>query len=191
VFDTETTGLDLRRGDTLMSIGACRILNGRLLAQDAYDQFINPGRPVPPESTQIHGISDIDVAEAPPAEVALPHFRNFVGHGILVAHNAAFDLMAINQHAEAAGVHFDMPVLDTLLLSRALDPSFEDHGLDALAARFQLSFAPGSRHSALGDARVTAELLLQLLPRLQAHGVQNLEQALRFQTRGALETPSP
>lgn len=191
VFDTETTGLDLRRGDTLVSIGACRILNGRLLAQDAYDQFINPGRPVPPESTQIHGISDIDVAEAPPAEVALPHFRNFVGHSILVAHNAAFDLMAINQHAEAAGVRFDMPVLDTLLLSRALDPSFEDHGLDALAARFQLSFAPGSRHSALGDARVTAELLLQLLPRLQAHGVHSLEQALRFQTRGALETPSP
>ncbi len=184
VFDTETTGLELRQGDTLVSIGACRILSGRLLAQDSYDQFINPGRPVPPQSTLIHGLSDADLADAPPAAVVLPGFRDYIGHGILVAHNAAFDLLAINLHAESAGVCFDMPVLDTLLLSRALDPSLEAHGLDALAARFELSFAPGTRHSALGDARVTAELLLQLLPRLQARGVHNLEQALRFQADG-------
>ncbi len=182
VFDTETTGLELRRGDTMVSIGACRILNGRLLAQEAFDQFINPGRPIPEQSTLIHGLSDDDVADAPPASVVLPRFRDFVGHGILVAHNAAFDMLAINLHAESAGVTFDMPVLDTLLLSRALDPTFEGHGLDALATRFQLTFAPGTRHSALGDAQVTAELLLQLLPRLQARGIRTLEQAIRFQS---------
>jgi DNA polymerase-3 subunit epsilon len=186
VFDTETTGLELRRGDSLVSIGACRILKGRLLAQEAFDQRINPGRPVPAESTRIHGLSDADVADAPPAAVVLPRFRDFVGHGILVAHNAAFDLLAINQHAPASGVTFDMPVLDTLLLSRALDPTLQGHGLDALAERFQLSFAPGSRHSALGDARVTAELLLQLIPRLEARGIGTLEDAIAFQT-GALE----
>jgi DNA polymerase-3 subunit epsilon len=186
VFDTETTGLELRRGDSLVSIGACRILKGRLLAQEAFDQRINPGRPIPAESTRIHGLSDADVADAPPAAVVLPRFRDFVGHGILVAHNAAFDLLAINQHAPASGVTFDMPVLDTLLLSRALDPTLQGHGLDALAERFQLSFAPGSRHSALGDARVTAELLLQLIPRLEARGIGTLEDAIAFQT-GALE----
>nr|WP_067292596.1 exonuclease domain-containing protein [Marinobacterium profundum] len=191
VFDTETTGLELRQGDTLVSIGACRIINGRLLAQEAYDQFINPGRPIPPQSTLIHGLGDSDVAEAPPAAVVLPQFRDFVGHAVLVAHNAAFDLLAINLHAEAAGVSFEMPVLDTLLLSRALDPTLEGHGLDALAERFQLSFAPGTRHSALGDARVTAELLLQLLPRLQARGVHSLEQALQFQAGGQLERTTP
>jgi DNA polymerase-3 subunit epsilon len=123
--------------------------------------------------------------------VVLPQFRDFVGHAVLVAHNAAFDLLAINQHAQTAGVSFEMPVLDTLLLSRALDPTMEGHSLDALAERFQLSFAPGTRHSALGDARVTAELLLQLLPRLQARGVHNLEQALRFQASGQYRRPAP
>jgi DNA polymerase-3 subunit epsilon len=191
VFDTETTGLELRQGDTLVSIGACRIINGRLLAQEAYDQLINPGRPIPAQSTRIHGLSDGDVADAPPAAVVLPQFRDFVGHAVLVAHNAAFDLLAINQHAQTAGVSFEMPVLDTLLLSRALDPTMEGHSLDALAERFQLSFAPGTRHSALGDARVTAELLLQLLPRLQARGVHNLEQALRFQASGQYRRPAP
>lgn len=72
-------------------------------------------------------------------------------------------------------------MLDTLLLSRALDPSLEDHGLDALAERFALTFPPGSRHTALGDAQVTAELLLALLPRLRARGVKTLGDALALQ----------
>ncbi|MFC6671355.1 PolC-type DNA polymerase III [Marinobacterium aestuariivivens] len=186
VFDTETTGLDLRRGDCLISLGACRILNGRLLARDAFDQLVNPQRPIPPQSSLIHGLTDDDVAEAPPAEVVLPRFRDYVGHGVLVAHNAAFDLAAIQPPAERAGLDFDMPVLDTLLLSRALDPTFEGHGLDALAERFQLTFEPGTRHTALGDARVTAELLLHLIPRLEARGIGTLEDAIAFQT-GALE----
>ncbi len=182
VFDTETTGLELRRGDCVISIGACRIVNGRLLARDVFDQLVNPGRPIPPESSRIHGLSDPDVATAPPAEVVLPRFRDFVGHGVLVAHNAAFDLLAIQPGAERAGVRFEMPVLDTMLLSRALDPELEGHGLDALAERYQLSFAPGSRHTALGDARVTAELLLHLLPRLEARGVRTLDDAIAFET---------
>jgi len=99
VFDSETTGLDLRRGDRLISLGACRIVNGRLLAQDVFDQLVNPGRPIPPESTRIHGIGDGDVATAPPAEVIMPRFREFVGHGVLFAHNAAFDLLAIQPAA--------------------------------------------------------------------------------------------
>ncbi|NVK40861.1 MAG: DNA polymerase III subunit epsilon [Oceanospirillaceae bacterium] len=185
VFDTETTGLDLRRGDCLISIGACRILNGRLLASDVFDQLVNPERPIPPESTRIHGLSDDDVAGAPPAEVVLPRFRDFIGHGVLVAHNASFDLRAIQPGAEGAGISLDMPVLDTLLLSRALDPTLEGHGLDALAERYQLVFVPGSRHTALGDARVTAELLLQLLPRLEARGVHTLDDAVAFQTSAA------
>ncbi len=181
VFDTETTGLDLRRGDKIISLAACRILNGRLLADDAFDQRVNPQRPIPPESTAIHHLTDTDVEQSPPIEVVLPRFRHYVGNGVLVAHNAVFDLLALQLSESGEQSEFTMPVLDTLLLSRAIDPSLEGHGLDALAERFELSFPPGTRHTALGDARVTAELLLVLLPRLASRGVQTLGDALALQ----------
>lgn len=181
VFDTETTGLELRKGDQVISIGACRLLKGRLLAQEIFDQKVNPGRSIPPASTRIHGLTNADVEKSPPINVVLPRFREFVGRGILVAHNAAFDLLAISSAAEELSLDFTMPVLDTLLLSRALDSNLEGHGLDELAKRFNLTFPPGTRHTALGDARVTAELLLALLPRLEARGVHTLKQALELQ----------
>lgn len=178
-FDTETTGLELRRGDTVVSIGACRIVNARLLASDVFDLRVDPERPIPPASTAIHGITDDDVAGAPPLSVALPRFRDYIGEAVILAHNAAFDLLAIQP--PGGGVSFEMPVLDTLLLSRALDESLDGHDLDSLAERYDLSFPPGTRHTALGDARVTAELWLALLPRLEARGIETLEQALALQ----------
>ncbi|APE29549.1 DNA polymerase III subunit epsilon [Halomonas aestuarii] len=178
-FDTETTGLELRNGDTVISLGACRIVNARLLASDVLDLRVDPGRPIPPASTAIHGITDDDVAGAPPLAVALPRFRDYIGEAVILAHNAAFDLLAIQP--PGGSVTFDMPVLDTLLLSRALDESLDGHDLDSLADRYDLSFPPGTRHTALGDARVTAELWLSLLPRLEARGIETLEQALALQ----------
>ncbi|KEA62700.1 DNA polymerase III epsilon subunit [Marinobacterium lacunae] len=187
VFDTETTGLNLRGGDRIISIAACRIVNGRLLAQDSFNQLVNPQRDIPQASTAIHGLVDADVTDAPPIDIVLPRFRSYVGSGVLVAHNAAFDLLAVRLGGEACGLSFEMPVLDTLLLSRAIDPTLEGHGLDALAERFQLVFPPGTRHTALGDARVTAELLLSLLPRLHARGIHTLEDALALQLWVELE----
>jgi DNA polymerase III subunit epsilon len=112
--------------------------------------------------------------------VALPRFRDYVGDAVILAHNAAFDLLALQP--PGAGIALDMPVLDTLLISRALDASLDGHDLDSLAERYGLSFPPGTRHTALGDARVTAELWLALLPRLEARGIETLEQALALQT---------
>ena len=181
VFDTETTGLKLRDGDKVVSIGACRILNGRLLANEQFDQLVNPERDIPAESTAIHGIHEQDVKQFPPIRVVLPRFRDYVGQAVLVAHNAAFDILALDLPAKDTGIQFDMPVLDTLLLSRAIDPDLDTHGLDALSDRFQITFPAGTRHTALGDARVTAELLLNLIPRLEARGITTLQQALDFQ----------
>lgn len=178
-FDTETTGLELRRGDTVISLGACRIVNARLLADDAFDVRVDPGRPIPPASTVIHGLTDADVAGAPPLPVVLPRFRRYVGDAVLLAHNASFDLLAIQP--PGAGVEFQLPVLDTLLLSRALDPSLDGHDLDSLADRFDLSVPEGARHTALGDARLTADLWLALLPRLEARGITTLQEALTLQ----------
>lgn len=180
VFDTETTGLELRRGDTVISIGACRVVNARLLASDVFDLYVDPGRPIPPASTAIHGITDADVTGAPPLRVALPRFIDYVGDAVILAHNAAFDLLALQP--SGIGAALDMPVLDTLLLSRALDEGIDGHDLDSLAERYDLSFPPGTRHTALGDAQVTAELWLALLPRLEARGIDTLGQALALQT---------
>ncbi|RTR06434.1 3'-5' exonuclease [Halomonas nitroreducens] len=178
-FDTETTGLELRGGDRVISIGACRIVNARLLASETFDIRVDPGRAIPPASTAIHGLTDEDVAGAPPPAVALPRFRDYIGEAVILAHNAAFDLLAIQP--PDGGVTFDMPVLDTLLISRALDAGLDGHDLDSLAGRYDLSFPPGSRHTALGDARVTAELWLALLPRLEARGIDTLEALLALQ----------
>lgn len=101
-FDTETTGLELRRGDTVVSIGACRIVNARLLADEAFDLRVDPERPIPPASTAIHGLTDDDVAGAPPLAVALPRFRDYIGEAVILAHNAAFDLLAIQPPAAAS-----------------------------------------------------------------------------------------
>ena len=179
-FDTETTGLALRQDDRVISIGACRIVNGRLLADDTFDVRVDPGRPIPPASTAIHGLTDSDVLGAPPLSQALPRFRDYLGDAVILAHNAAFDLLALQ--SPGAEVALNMPVLDTLLLSRALDPSLDGHDLDSLADRYALSFAEGTRHTALGDARVTAELWLAMRTRLEARGVQTLADALALQS---------
>ncbi|WP_328717649.1 exonuclease domain-containing protein [Halomonas elongata] len=183
-FDTETTGLALREGDRLISLGACRIVNGRLLADETFEQHVNPQRPIPSASTAIHGLGDQDVENAPTAEQVLPRFRDYVGSAVLLAHNAAFDMLAIRPGPGTDA--FDMPVLDTLLLSRALDPGLEGHDLDSLAKRYGLRFPPGTRHTALGDARVTARLWLALRRRLEARGIERLSDALVFQA-GALD----
>ncbi|MGO3058510.1 exonuclease domain-containing protein [Halomonas sp. AOP43-A1-21] len=177
IFDTETTGLELRRGDTVISLGACRIVNGRLLASDVFDHYVNPQRPIPAASTAIHGITDNDVIDAPSLIPVLAHFHDYIGDAVLLAHNAAFDMLAISQNS----VLFDMPVLDTLLISRALDEALDGHDLDSLVQRYGLIFPTGMRHTALGDARVTGELWLALLPRLEARGITTLEQLLHFQ----------
>lgn len=176
-FDTETTGLELRRNDTVISLGACRIVNSRLLANDVFDQFVDPERAIPSASTAIHGITAGDVSGAPVLSVVLRQFRDYVDGGVLLAHNASFDMLAISRQ----GVDFDMPILDTLLISKALDAALDSHDLDSLAERYGLSFPPGTRHTALGDAQVTAELWLALLPRLEARGVDTLEHLLALQ----------
>ncbi|PRY65712.1 DNA polymerase-3 subunit epsilon [Vreelandella songnenensis] len=177
IFDTETTGLELRKGDSVISIGACRIVNTRLLASDTFDEYVNPQKRIPQASTAIHGITDEDVSDAPLLLPVLERFRDYIGDAAILAHNAAFDMLAISHQ----GVTFDMPVLDTLLISRALDEALDGHDLDSLVKRYCLNLPAGMRHTALGDARVTAELWLALLPRLEARGISTVEQLLHFQ----------
>jgi len=181
VFDTETTGLDARASDEIVQIGAVRVTNGRLADGETFATLVNPGRPIPRRSTRFHGLTDAMVVDAPPVEAALRAFRDFAGHAVLVGHNAAFDMEFLRLKEARAGVRFDAPVLDTLLLSMALDPLEPDHSLDGLARRFGID--PAGRHTALGDARITAAVLLRLFALAQAEGIVTLDDAIAATNR--------
>jgi len=176
-FDTETTGLNPSKGDEIIQLGAVRILNSRLLHNETIDQLVNPQRAVPKTSVEIHGIDPDLLPSQPVITEVLPKFHAFVKDSVLVAHNAAFDMRFLQLKEEAIGLHFDNPVLDTLLLSSVVHPNLEGHSLDAIAERFNITIV--GRHTALGDALVTAEVLLKLIPLLEAQGIMTLDDALR------------
>jgi DNA polymerase-3 subunit epsilon len=105
----------------------------------------------------------------------LPAFAAFCEDTVLVAHNAAFDMRFLRRHEEAAGVRLIQPVLDTLLLSAVLHEDLLGHGLDAIAARMGVS-AMG-RHTAVGDAIMTADVFLRMIPLLAGKGIRTLGEA--------------
>ena len=176
VFDMETTGLNPSEGDEILSIGAIRIVNCRLLREEHFEQLVDPLRSIPWESVQIHGIHPEMVIGQPTVDKVLPRFEQFVEDTILVAHNAAFDMRFLQMKEEQTGVQFINPVLDTLLLSAVVHPAHEDHNLEAIAQRLGVRIL--GRHTAMGDALVTGELFLKLLPLLADKGIYTLKDAL-------------
>ena len=174
VFDTETTGLDPSQ-DEIIQIGAARIVNGKLLHQECFEQLVDPRRSISAASIPIHGITPDMVKGQPNIEAVLPAFHTFAQDTVLVAHNAAFDMRFLQLKEKATGVVFEQPVLDTLLLSAVIHPNQESHRLEAIAERFNVPVI--GRHTAMGDAMVTAEIFIQLVPLLAERGIATLGQA--------------
>jgi DNA polymerase-3 subunit epsilon len=171
VFDTETTGLRPSE-DEIISIGAVRIVNGRLLRQESFERLIDPGRPVDPASTAVHGISSEMLHSQPAIDEVLPRFAQFAQDTVLVGHNVAFDMRFLELKEARTGVRFTQPVLDTLLLSAVVHPDEQDHSLEAMAARVGVSVV--GRHTALGDAMLTGEIFLKQSSLLAAQGLRTL-----------------
>jgi len=176
VFDLETTGLNPNEGDEIISVGAIRIVNGRLLQSERFEQLIDPRRSVPWTSVEIHGIHPEMLKGKPTIDVVLPKFYDFVKDTILVAHNAAFDMRFLQLKEEQTGVRFGNPVLDTLLLSAVVHPSHENHNLEAIAKRLGVNIL--ARHTAMGDAVATAEAFLKFLPLLSQQQILTLKETL-------------
>ncbi len=177
VFDTETTGLHPSEGDEIIQLGALRIVNGKILYHETIDQLVDPRRDVPETSVAIHGIQPELLVGQPTINKVLPHFYEFCENSVLVAHNAAFDMRMLEVKQHSTGIVFNHPVLDTLLLSSVIHPHQDSHALEEIAKRFNLTIV--GRHTALGDAIVTAEVLVSLIPLLEARGIHTLEDAIK------------
>ncbi len=175
VFDTETTGLNPGEGDEILQIGATRIVAGKLRREDVFEQLVDPRRDIPEAGIPIHGITPDMVVGAPTLDAVLPAFHAFAQDTVLVAHNAAFDMRFLELKQASTGVVFDQPVLDTLLLSAVVHPQQESHRLEAIAERLGVNVL--GRHTAVGDAMVTAEIFLKLVPLLAERGIHTLAQA--------------
>jgi DNA polymerase III subunit epsilon len=174
-FDTETTGLQPSAGDEIVSVGAVRIVNGRLLEHEVFEQLVDPRRDMPLEATRVTGIETSMLANQPTIDKVLPAFHAFCADTVLVAHNAAFDMRFLRLKEDLTGVRFTQPVLDTLLLSAVIDPQLDSHRLEAIAERMGIN--PIGRHTALGDAIMTAEVFLRMIPLLAQQGVRTLGEA--------------
>lgn len=163
-FDTETTGLNPETGDRLVEIGAVELIN-HLPTGKIFHEYINPERDVPQEVVKIHGLTNEFLKDKPTFDKIAQNWIDFVGEdGILVAHNAEFDIKFINYELKRLGYKtFDWNrVVDTLAIAKNEFPGLRNN-LDALCKRFNIDNSARTFHGALLDAELLAEVYLQLL----------------------------
>ena len=177
VFDCETTGLEPSRGDRVVSLAGVRVVNGRRLRGEVFNVLVNPGRHIPSASARIHGITDAMVVNAESVGRVLARFTAFAEGAVLVAHNAAFDMSFVAQEPEGATLAAQ-PVIDTVLLAAHVFGADQPLTLDSLAERFGVTIEEADRHTALGDAVATADVLIGLFGMLDAAGVTTLRDAV-------------
>lgn len=169
-FDIETTGLSALNCE-ITEIGAVRMKNGEVL--DEFNMLVNPGVPIPEEIVRLTGITDEMVASEPAIDVVLPKFLDFVGDSVLVAHNASFDAGFIAHAAERLGLPFANPYLDTVAMSRYVNPELQKHKLDILADYFKLG--DFNHHRASDDAKILAAIFYKMTDKLSDEGVFDLD----------------
>jgi len=162
VFDLETTGLSAAR-DRLTEIGAVKLQGGAVVEE--FSTFVNPKRKIPPRITDLTGITDAMVANAPEEANAVRDFLNFCGDSVLVAHNAGFDVSFLKAACERLGLERVFRSIDTLPLARRLLPGLKNYKLDTVAKHLNLE--DFRHHRAGDDARVLAQIFLKLMERMR------------------------
>ncbi|MBI2061367.1 MAG: WYL domain-containing protein [Nitrospirae bacterium] len=171
-FDLETTGLNPWRGDRIVEVGAIRAKGAEVV--ETFATLVNPMRPIPPEVSKVHGITDGMVAHSPTQDEVLPGFLKFIGEDVLMAHNASFDIGFFSSAMNDLKLGFpDNIVIDTLTLSRKLYPEYERHSMDILRTRFSLP--TDFYHRAERDARDLHTIFMNFLGKIEEHGLGTLK----------------
>lgn len=173
IFDVETTGLSFS-SDRLTEIGAVKLKNMQVV--DSFNTKVNPGKHIPEKITELTGISDEDVKNAPPEDEAVRMFMEFCGeYPVLAAHNANFDTTFINEVCKRHDINFDYNWLDTLILCQAMLPEMGRHKLNLVAKNLKLG--KFDHHRASDDAFMLAKIYMELIGRLVSDkGLKKLEE---------------
>ena len=176
VADTETTGLDTAN-DRIIEIAAVRILNGAT-QDDRFSEMVQPGIPIPPRSTEIHGIVDADVAGARAFPDVMARFSDWTGSDVLIGYSLGFDLAVLEAEHTRAGIDWVAPrSLCVRQLMQIAAPDLPGQTLEIAAEWLGIEIT--DRHRALGDALVTAQVFNALIDKLKARGIVTLAQAER------------
>jgi DNA polymerase III subunit alpha, Gram-positive type len=161
-FDTETTGL-YPGFDQIVEIAACRFRNGEVI--DTFTTLVNPGREIPADATDIHGITNEMVSDAPSGLEAVQQFLKYIGNDPLLAHNAPFDERFISFNCHRYNIQAPPnKIYDTLQLARRLFPELKSHGLASLTGIFKIKHEV--KHRSLPDVMGTRGVFVECVERL-------------------------
>jgi DNA polymerase-3 subunit epsilon len=162
ILDTETTGLDPAAGDRVVEIAALEIFNGSI-TENRFHAYINPQRDMPDSAFKVHGLSQGFLSDKPTFDLIADSLIEFIGNDPIVAHNAEFDVRFLNSEFERLGRSpiDNGRVVDTLLLARRKHPG-ASNSLDALCARYGIDRSRRSKHGALIDSEILAEVYMEL-----------------------------
>ncbi len=163
VFDTETTGLSPKDGDRVVEIGCVELIN-HIPSGNTFHVYINPERDMPDGAFKVHGLSAEFLSDKPVFAAVAQSFVDFIGDARMVAHNAAFDVNFLNHELGRVGLPglSDDRIVDTLALARRKHP-FGPNSLDALCQRYGIDNARRTKHGALLDSEILAEVYLELM----------------------------
>jgi DNA polymerase III subunit epsilon len=163
VLDTETTGLDPIRGDRLVEVGCIELFN-RMPTGQTFHRYMNPERDMPAEAFAVHGLSTEFLASKPLFSEVVEEFLAFIGDAPLVIHNASFDISFINAELDRIKrpVILKERLVDTLLLARRKHPGVSNR-LDDLCSRYAIDNSRRTKHGALLDAELLAEVYIDLI----------------------------
>ncbi|WP_122643076.1 PolC-type DNA polymerase III [Luxibacter massiliensis] len=175
VFDLETTGFSAIK-DRIIEIGAVKVVDGEIT--DRFSTFVNPGIPIPFEITQLTSITDEMVIGSPGIEVVLPQFLAFAGDGVLVAHNAGFDVGFIEQNLRNQGQKPEFVYVDTVAMARVLLPTLSKYKLNVVAKALNISLE--NHHRAVDDAAATAEIFVKFVNMLKEQNIHTLKELNAF-----------
>lgn len=176
-IDIETTGLDASQANAVQ-IGTMPIVKGVLRTDRACEQLLNPGTPIPPSSTTIHGITDAMVRDAPSLADVWTRFTTQWENQVVIGHSIGFDLTVLAGEAKRNKLDWRKPrALCVRMLATIAAPTLASHSLDVLANWLGLEIS--NRHRALGDAEAAGRIFIALVPRLQVKGIRTLAEAER------------